>query len=71
MNLNCLHSAIITIDFGLYTTHHKKIKYPIGDPYVIIGRLIDDRGKIFESITYGKCRSHNPTQEQQSGRIDQ
>ena len=71
MNLNCLQSAIITIDFGLYTKHHKKIKYPIGGPYVITGRLIDDRGKIFESIIYGKCRSRNPTQEQQSGRIAQ
>lgn len=70
INFQCLQSTTITIEFGQYFKCHDHIKYPIGDPYVIIGKIIDDRGKIFESTIYGKCRLHDPTKEQQSNRIN-
>lgn len=70
INSQCLKSAIITIDFDHYTKHHDHIKYPVGAPYIMIGKLIDNRGKLFKSTTYGKCQPHDPTKEQQSSRIN-
>lgn len=70
INFQCLQSTTITIEFGQYFKCHDHIKYPLGDPYVIIGKITDNRGKIFESTIYGKCRLHDPTKEQQSNRIN-
>lgn len=64
INSQWLKSVSITIEFDNYSKQHNHIKYPVGDPYVIIGKIIDDRGKIFESTIYGKCQSHDPTKEQ-------
>lgn len=56
--------ATIKIDFNQYNkAHHEQIFYPIGDPYIITMTLIDDRGKIFEVASYGKCKYHDPNQE--------
>lgn len=65
-NIDCdwVKSASIKIDFNQDSeVHHKKIFYPFGDPYIVTVKLIDDRGKIFKSNMYGKCRYHDPNKE--------
>ncbi|WP_392552951.1 hypothetical protein RHO14_03535 [Orbus wheelerorum] len=68
INYNWVKSATIKIDFNQYNkTYHDQIFYPIGDPYTITMTLIDDRGKIFEANSYGKCRYHDPNKEFKRG----
>lgn len=64
MNYDWVKSASIKIDFNQSDkVNHDQIFYPVGDPYIITMKLIDDRGKIFESKLYGKCKYHGPNQE--------
>lgn len=59
----------ITIDFKVNAKHVQLHEYPAsGEPFQCCCQIIDDVGRRYCSIIYGRCRPHSAERELKSGR---
>jgi len=64
-----VHKVSITIDFSVNAKHEQLRDYSIsGEPFQCCCKIIDDTGRVYTSISYGRCQPHSAVNELKSVR---
>ncbi|CNB66187.1 Uncharacterised protein [Yersinia intermedia] len=64
-----ISEASITIDFNVNAEHEHLNKCSTsGEPFKCHCQIIDDTGRSYSSVVYGRCQAHSPVKELKSTR---